>query len=358
MNSLETIAALSHEFGGPDYVLGGGGNTSVKDAETLWIKPSGVTLLQIAPADFVAMDRGRIAALYSEKPPAESAARETLVKERMLAARRPGSSGRPSVEAPLHNVFPQTYVVHTHPALVNGLTCARGGAAACARLFPDALWIGYVDPGYTLSREARSAMERRMAERGQPPEVVILENHGIFVAGDTPETIRAHYRRIFDALKAEYARARIPEDLPSAPPPEAALDARAQALLRELLGADGAYVAASGPFAPPEGPLTPDHIVYARSFIHTGPITADSVSAFRNRHGYPPRVFATDEGVWAAGATAKDAELALLFARDGARVRRLAEAFGGAQYLDDRARAFIENWEVESYRRQVSVAKG
>lgn len=109
MNILNTLAALSREFGGPEYVLGGGGNTSAKNADTLWVKPSGVTLLQIGPADFVPMDRARIAALYSEPPPTEATAREALVKDRMLAARRPGATGRPSVEAPLHNVFPQTY---------------------------------------------------------------------------------------------------------------------------------------------------------------------------------------------------------------------------------------------------------
>ena len=36
MDDLKTIVELSHEFGTPDYVKGGGGNTSVKDETTLW----------------------------------------------------------------------------------------------------------------------------------------------------------------------------------------------------------------------------------------------------------------------------------------------------------------------------------
>jgi rhamnose utilization protein RhaD (predicted bifunctional aldolase and dehydrogenase) len=44
MQDIQTIVELSHEFGTPEYVKGGGGNTSYKDESTLWVKPSGTTL--------------------------------------------------------------------------------------------------------------------------------------------------------------------------------------------------------------------------------------------------------------------------------------------------------------------------
>jgi hypothetical protein len=31
-----------------------------------------------------------------------------------------------------------------------------------------------------------------------------------------------------------------------------------------------------------------------------------------------------------------------------------SHAFGGLEYMSDRAREFIENWEVESYRQSVA----
>ena len=40
----------------PDYVRGGGGNTSCKDAATLWVKPSGTTLAGMTPDTFVAVE--------------------------------------------------------------------------------------------------------------------------------------------------------------------------------------------------------------------------------------------------------------------------------------------------------------
>ncbi|RKX38711.1 MAG: class II aldolase, partial [Verrucomicrobia bacterium] len=36
--------------------------------------------------------------------------------------------------------------------------------------------------------------------------------------------------------------------------------------------------------------------------------------------------------------------------QDGALVMRLANTFGGVNYMTDSQRGFIENWEVESYR--------
>ena len=60
MGSLATIVELSHEFGTADYVRGGGGNTSVKDERTLWVKPSGTTLAGLTPDTFVAMSRAGI----------------------------------------------------------------------------------------------------------------------------------------------------------------------------------------------------------------------------------------------------------------------------------------------------------
>ena len=81
MNSLDTISALSREFGTPVYVKAGGGNTSAKDASTLWIKPSGTTLKDLTPEKFVALDRAKLGELYRAAAPADPARREALVLE-------------------------------------------------------------------------------------------------------------------------------------------------------------------------------------------------------------------------------------------------------------------------------------
>jgi rhamnose utilization protein RhaD (predicted bifunctional aldolase and dehydrogenase) len=284
--------------------------------------------------------------------PAESAAREEKVKVLMAAAVNPGRTGRPSVEAPLHDLLPGVFVVHNHPALVNGLTCARRGAAECARLFPEALWIPYVDPGFTLSVDVRRRVRDYARARGRQPVVIILENHGIFVTGDTAEAIRAEYTNCFEKLRAEYRKAGVPMELRYK---RAAAEAQVEEVrrkLRQLLGDEAKFASYSPGFDVACGPLTPDHLVYAKSYPFEGPLTREALESFRERRGYWPRVVVAEAGVFGVGGSPKKAELALDLAQDGALVQQLAAAFGGIQFLSDAAREFIENWEVEAYRQK------
>lgn len=347
---LDTITTLSHEFGGGDYVKAGGGNTSCKSFGNLWIKPSGTTLLGLTPEKFVQMHREELGKLYVTPPPADVNARERWVQEMMAASVDPATPGRASVEAPLHDSFDATFVVHTHPALVNGLTCALGGEAAAKRLFPDALWVPYTDPGYTLCMQVRKALVERRAAGGEP-SITLLGNHGVFVAGNSADEIRATYARIFDTLKAAYAEAGVSLDLAFAgQAPSADAVERVHSAARAALGDAAAFIAAGAPLAPAAGPFSPDHIVYAKSFPFEGAITADAFRYFAEARGYAPRLVSTPEGFFALGATQKAADLALVLGHDGALVRQLSAAFGGPRTLDDRSRLFIENWEVESYR--------
>ncbi len=348
MQLLETVTRLSHRYGTAEFVKGGGGNTSAKDAQTLWIKPSGTTLAGLTPERFTALSRPRIDRLYEAAPPGEAAAREALVASIMAEAVLHG--GRPSVEAPLHNVFDAAFVVHTHPPLVNAMTCGRDGEATCREQFPEALWIDYIDPGYTLCMAARRELDAYTRRRGCQPAVVMLRNHGVFVAGDTPAAIDAHYRHILATLAGACRRKGIPLALEKQPAPAA--DDAADAI-RRLFGEAAAAIVSDDGFRVADGPLTPDHLVYARAFAFTDALTPDAARHYRDQHGFPPRVVVAAGRVYGIGPTEQRAALALTLAQDGALVQQLAAAFGGAAYMTDAARTFIENWEVESYRQQM-----
>ena len=63
--SLTIISELSRKYGAnPAYVLAGGGNTSYKDEQYLYVKPSGVALASITENDFVKMDRARLRSCF------------------------------------------------------------------------------------------------------------------------------------------------------------------------------------------------------------------------------------------------------------------------------------------------------
>lgn len=70
----------------------------------------------------------------------------------------------------------------------------------------------------------------------------------------------------------------------------------------------------------------------------------------KQRFGYLPRVVADDDLVLGVGLTQKTADLSLAFAQNGAEIKHLANAFGSIEYMTDKGREFIENWEAEVYR--------
>ncbi len=347
MNKLEAIVELSHEFGSEDYVKGGGGNTSVKNESTLWVKPSGTTLSALTTETFVAMNRTKINELYEIETPADPSEREELVKNLMGAAVE-NAAGRPSVEAPLHNVFESTFVVHTHPALVNGMTCSKDGEVTCKRLFPEALWVEYIDPGYTLCMEVRKRIEQYKIN-GKEPALLVLQNHGIFISADTPDEIRELYNNVMDTLKDEYDRMGVSQSINI---PEVADSPETVEKIKSIFGDAAAFVASSGSFNYVPGPISPDHLVYSKAFPFTYELTPVFAAKYIADRGYAPKVVVEGDHIYGIGNSQKNAELALKLAQDGALVMQLAEAFGGINYMTDSQREFIENWEVESYRQK------
>lgn len=281
---LKELVSLSRYYGRrEEFVIAGGGNTSYKDDTYLFIKASGTTLAELSEAGLVRMRRDRLDAIWKRSYDRDPKKREAQALSDLLAAREAGEERRPSVETLLHELLRQRYVVHLHPSLVNGLTCARRGAQTAREIFGDGMiWIPVVNPGYVLACAVKEAIDRHLARRSGYPNLLFLENHGIFVAADTPEEIRSTYGRVMAALESRLTER---PDLSERPPAEPALSATIAELIGRALGV--APVAPSAG-APPDGgcslvlnrevaslvatkrsfaPLrslsyTPDHIVY------------------------------------------------------------------------------------------------
>jgi L-rhamnose isomerase len=355
MDAIAQLIELCARYGGPDYVLGGGGNASVKDGERLWIKPSGIPLSAVNRDTLASIDRPKVRAIFSTPVPTEPDKREQKAKELLLSAVTPGyEKFRPSVETPLHEAFAAKFVVHTHPALVNGLTCSVCGPEECRKMFPDALWMPYVDPGYTLSMEVHRAINDHQRRLGKQPEIIIKQNHGIFIAAETADRIIELYDSIMERLRDLYRSSGISLEPATGEPPSEQDRARVLESLSGVMGGAPAFVAASGWTAPARGSLTPDHIVYTkRHYLHSA-IDPRQVVAFVNIYGHAPRVWVTDKGIFGIGTSESAARNALDFALDGALVSRLATCFGGPHYMSDEQSLFVDTWEVENYRRTVA----
>jgi rhamnose utilization protein RhaD (predicted bifunctional aldolase and dehydrogenase) len=371
MKALDDLVSVSRRYGAdPDWVLAGGGNTSYKDASTLWIKASGTQLSTIDQGGFCAIDRGRLAAIWEKAYPRDADAREAAVLADLMAARKEGDSKRPSVETLLHGLFPQSFVLHTHPGLVNGLTCGREGEAAFRRLFSDlAIWVPFVEPGYLLAKAVREEAEAFRSRSAGFPSLMFMQNHGLLVAGDSVAELDRLSALVVSRLEAELSRK--PDR--RAKTVDAAALVKATAALASLAGPDPAILfrcdteilarsASAAAFGPLSAPFSPDHIVYAgHEFLRTG---LDSISpAWRDclkRNGQPPRIVVV-EGLGAfavaSGQAARStAEKAMLLFVDACGVAAYAESFGGALHMSPAMVQFIRSWEVEKYR--ASIAQG
>lgn len=359
---LAALAAMSNRYGAdPAYVLAGGGNTSFKTADRLWVKGSGTALATIRPEDFVVLERQKLAGMWSAVYPEQEAAREAAVLADMMAARVDGETRRPSVETLLHDLFPQSYVLHVHPAMVNGLTCSNEGEKAMQRLFPEAVWVDACKPGYMLALECRKKMEAYKTATGKDCQLLFLQNHGIFFAGETTQELDALAKQVMDTLAAHISRKPQLEGL--------SCDAQKVASWKQTLAAaygENACVAfAACPeilrYDPATKSLSPDHIVYAKAkqlAVQEGEDVTAAVEAFAAANGYKAKiVFVKDLGMFACGMHENEAETALSVMLDAIQVVAYAASFGGVSPMPDFLIDFIVNWEVESYRSKVSLGK-
>jgi len=342
------LIALCHRYGTPKFVSGGGGNISWKNKNTLWIKASGTYLSEADETTLVAVEREPLGELYLRPAPQDTNEREAWAKRIVQSAVKDGkSSGRPSVETPLHDLFEAAYVVHTHAPLVNGLTCSRNAESACRELFPDALWIPYVDPGVTLCLQAKRQFEDYVRDHGCEPSVIIMQNHGLVVAADELAEIDLIHERIFKVLEEVYQNASLETDNLDF------LIEESNALPESELSGPIAVTLKCTGFNPAPGPLTPDHIVYGG----VQPLDLANGSAlisYRKQFASDPRLLTHAETLYAVGATKSQAKVACDLAADGALVFRLTEAFGGANFMSEEHWRFVVNWEAESYRQSVS----
>jgi len=388
---LEVLVKLSRFYGSdPEFVLAGGGNTSVKIGERLFVKGSGHALATIPPEGFVELDRKQLEALLNSTLSEERMQREAEFKAATLAARTcPEKNQRPSVEALLHHLMPGQYVVHTHSTLVNMVTCCVKGPELARQLAGDVVWITEVDPGYILSRTLHQALaDYRKATGRDCPRAVLMQNHGLVVSGDTPEEIRSRTDWLVETLRKRLAAAgNAPAFGPVTKTDPAAARSLIQAIgpaLRGLLatgeslkvvtfsdapevmglvgGTDGKTVATTGP-------LTPDQIVYCKSFPLWIEPVADATAAtlveqlrqaireHTQQTGAAPHVILVKGiGLFAAGDDFAGADTVRLVYTDVIKVMAGARRLGGVRYMDHGMRRFIEDWEVESYRKTISAA--
>lgn len=372
MRQIEDLIAISRKFGQDSrFVIAGGGNTSYKDENRLWVKASGHALATITEDGFAVLDRTLLNEMGEKAYNEDTAIREEQVKND-LAVACVTKDRRPSVETSLHNCMGFAFVVHLHPTLVNGLMCSANAEAACGEIFPEALYIEYTDPGYTLFKKVYDRINAYKAANGKEPQVIFLQNHGIFVGGDTTAEIAGIYSEILGKLEAKVAA--LPEGGSEVSPTVTdVIPAIRQMLSRSGRGLKTLKVTKNalvdyfldGSREKIAAPFTPDIIVYCKSayiFIDAESDeeilkqAEEKIEAFAAEKGYTPKVLLIKGiGLVAVGDNSKNAQIITDVFTDAMKVAFYAQSFGGEHPMEKAWIDFIDNWEVENYRRKVAA---
>jgi NAD(P)-dependent dehydrogenase (short-subunit alcohol dehydrogenase family)/rhamnose utilization protein RhaD (predicted bifunctional aldolase and dehydrogenase) len=372
---IQELIKISNHFGSDkQYVIAGGGNTSFKDDETIWIKASGHSLADLSETGLVALNRHKLhiisTASYSDDP----VIREDQVKNDLFRSIiDTEKKNRPSVETSLHEIIRYKFVVHLHPTLINGVLCSRNAKIMTNKIFGDSvLFVPYTDPGYTLFKRLESEISAYRNKFSHDPHIIFLENHGSFVGADTTEEIKKLYDDIFNKIKEQ-----LPPVSDITPLRYNQILNKVLPIIRILLSGDqpgiiryrnysliSLYYQSQQEFHKISLPLTPDIIVYckARYLFIEHSSTSDKIldslryqlPHFISEYGYLPRVIVIkDMGIFAVGETYRDAEACLDVYEDLIKVSHYASLCGGIKFLTPDQVEFIDNWEVENYRRKV-----
>lgn len=158
-----------------DLIQGAGGNTSLKDNETLWIKASGCWLSDAFIKDiFVPVDKAEII-----KAVIEGDISKIAIKKEQSSFDK---SLRPSIETSLHALMPHKFVLHAHGVNTLSIAVLKNGKKYFESLLKDInwIWVPYVKPGIKLATKVHNSITKKV-------DVIILANHGLVVGGNSSQ---------------------------------------------------------------------------------------------------------------------------------------------------------------------------
>jgi rhamnose utilization protein RhaD (predicted bifunctional aldolase and dehydrogenase)/NAD(P)-dependent dehydrogenase (short-subunit alcohol dehydrogenase family) len=376
---LELRAYTSRLLGqDPRLVLHGGGNTSVKLAETnifgetediLWVKGSGWDLGSIKPAGFAPVRMRNLLALAKLTELSDL----DMARELRVGTIDPASPA-PSVEAILHAIVPFQYVDHTHADAVLTLTNSAHGADLIEQVYGDRLLhVPYVMPGFKLA-----ALCAEMYPRLHDEHTIgmVLMHHGIFTWGATG---RESYERMIDmvAMAEAYIDEHVGRRRHGAERATSASSVDVARLRREISDVAGAPMILcvdDGPDAfafasradvsaiAQQGPATPDHVIRTKRLPMLGRDVAGYARAYERyftenarRSGTPlqmldaaPRVVVDEQmGVVSAGRSANEASVAADIYRHTIDIILDATELGGYRALPAADIFDVEYWDLE-----------
>lgn len=385
----------------PDLVLHGGGNTSLKsktrdlfgdEIRVLHVKGSGQDLDAIEPHGLPALRLSDLERLQE----LDELDDESMVRELRRALLDPAAPN-PSVETLLHAFLPHKFVDHSHADAILALTNQPDGEKRIQELFGDRVaWAPYVMPGFPLAKQVAEIFQQYPGA-----DAIVLEKHGLFTFTDEARTSYERHvelvaaaerhilsqiegRRMLDARPVVSMREAeeiaplirgalaVPTTDPDHPYQRWILEHRVSDEIAHFASAEIAPMLTESP------PITPDHVIRtkARYLYIEQPAYADldsfaaqlAVGVERYRQEYrayfdrnveargierqmldptPRVVLLPGIGLFAAGATRKDARIAADIAEHNIKTKIWSSMIGHYTGLSESDLFDMEYWSLE-----------
>lgn len=371
-----------------DLSQAGGGNVSTIGPDgDMWITASGWALSDVKDKSALCrLDHGGLVAIMRELSHGDgksTAELDRLAGKRVLALRKTPQV-RPSIETLMHSLLgPVT--LHTHPIAVNAVVCRRDWREIMARLFPEAILVGYETPGVTLALALMKEMTARKTE-GSPCSLVFLENHGIIVSGRSAEEVMNATDRTLDVLAREtgldLSRYRLCNKLTRL----------MKRVSRERGGSEvggsaaGGERGGGGETGGSENQTGDEHLVsylsedavlarllkenvdfilarpcYPDQLVYCGKagLALDSlddpapIASYREIHGHLPKVIAYDDNLLIVERSMKSCKRLEEVLKAHALILTNGEK-NAVEYLDEAEQNYLLNWEAEKARQAIS----
>ena len=374
---IQELIEISQFYGKKkDFVIAGGGNTSYKDENHIYIKASGHSLGTIGEEGFAQLDRKALQLIGTKTYSDDVMERENQIKDDLLNARvHPEKGQRPSVETSMHDLIAFRFVVHTHSTKVNGLMCSQNAERLTTALFgDDVVYVPYVDPGYILYKEVETRINAYRSRVGAEPKIILLQNHGIFVAADTTAEIHELYTKVINKLDDAIGEIAPLVNLPIDPAAANVVPA-----IRMMLSANGLktlkvinnsyyerFLSSEAEYQKIALPFIPDGIVYCNSsFIYaqyTGDVDAllndlsEKIKTYTATQPKTPKIICI-KGIGCVLANDNAQAVGTLedVMMDTCLVSLYSEKFGGQSPMTAVQVQFIDTWEVEQYRSSIAM---
>ena len=357
MSELEEFVQISR-FAGQrfDLVQAGGGNSSVKLGDgSLLIKASGFALSEVGPGvGNVRLNNAKIVAILRDPLGLGGGKEERDVRSQaLLRAAQVEPGPKPSIETFLHALL-YRHTLHTHPLVVNAITCRPDWESILIGLFPEALCVKYQTPGIELALELQLQLAHADPEGTRPlPNLVFLQNHGLIVSYDDPDEVIRRTEEVLVRLEAF-----LKVDM-KAHKHVTALSRHLETLTREPLivfRSRDRELARLAKLAAPEwlqGQFCPDGFVFGgyRTVRLGSTDDLSPIDRYYTEFKKPPKVLLLDGEVYLVSSSLRKArEVEDVFSF---HLQVLELAGPMVNYLSGEELQYLATWESEKYREKL-----